>query len=197
MIHRMQEAKQRGRPKGSIPQLAHSLPGEEWRAVAGTSLEVSNLGRMRGPMGLRKPQVERKRKDCYLKVGVGNHQNGTWRNVPIHVAVCEAWHGPKPSPEIEVCHRDGNCQNNRADNLKWGTRQENEAQRREHGGVLIGSQLASSKLTEAAVVFMREARAKGATARDLAKRFGVDEKTARNAIAGRTWAHVENVTAAD
>jgi len=33
--------------------------------------------------------------------------------------VCEAFHGPRPSPEHEVRHRDGNITNNRASNLMW------------------------------------------------------------------------------
>jgi hypothetical protein len=48
----------------------------------------------------------------------------------------------------------------------------------------------ASKLTDATV---REARALAATgdaARALARRFGVSQKTMRNALDGRTWKHV-------
>lgn len=51
----------------------------------------------------------------------------------IHVLVCTAFHGPKPSPEFEVRHLDGNRANNRAENLVWGTRSENALDRKFHG----------------------------------------------------------------
>lgn len=39
-----------------------------------------------------------------------------------------------PCPEGQECrHLDGNCQNNRLDNLKWGTRSENARDRVRHG----------------------------------------------------------------
>jgi hypothetical protein len=44
----------------------------------------------------------------------------------IHVLVCEAFHGPKPFSGAIVIHEDENPQNNRADNLRWGTRRENQ-----------------------------------------------------------------------
>lgn len=42
-----------------------------------------------------------------------------------HQLVCEAFHGPKPSPEAVVIHLDENALNNRPENLKWGTQKEN------------------------------------------------------------------------
>jgi len=46
----------------------------------------------------------------------------------MHVLVCEAFHGPRPSPEAEVCHANDNRSDNRAENLSWGTRQSNAAE---------------------------------------------------------------------
>ena len=48
-----------------------------------------------------------------------------WGNLKIHQAVCEAFHGPKPFPDAKVLHRDENGQNNRPENLYWGTQKEN------------------------------------------------------------------------
>lgn len=45
----------------------------------------------------------------------------------VHKLVCLAFHGEPPAGEIEVRHLDGNSNNNRAENLAWGTHAENEA----------------------------------------------------------------------
>ena len=51
-------------------------------------------------------------------------KNGKAKTKRVHVLVCSAFHGPKPIG-MEVLHLDGTRTNNRADNLKWGTRSEN------------------------------------------------------------------------
>ena len=40
--------------------------------------------------------------------------------------VCEAFNGPKPFPKWDCMHIDEDARNNRADNLRWGTRKENQ-----------------------------------------------------------------------
>lgn len=55
------------------------------------------------------------------------------RKAFIHKMVCEAFHGPKPSPAHEVRHLDGNRTHNHFSNLAWGTRVENAADRKLHG----------------------------------------------------------------
>ena len=46
--------------------------------------------------------------------------------VKVHRLVCEAFHGPKPFPEAVVLHLDEDPSNNRASNLRWGSRKENQ-----------------------------------------------------------------------
>lgn len=53
-----------------------------------------------------------------------------------------------------------------------------------------GSQVATSKLTEADVYRMRQLRAEGRTFASLADQFGVDKKTAIRACKGKQWLHV-------
>lgn len=47
------------------------------------------------------------------------------KNLKVHRLVCEAFHGPPPSPKSVVIHLDENALNNEAQNLKWGTQKEN------------------------------------------------------------------------
>lgn len=50
----------------------------------------------------------------------------------VHQMVTTAFHGPRPVGK-EPRHLDGNHSNNRADNLCWGTRQQNIADAIAHG----------------------------------------------------------------
>lgn len=46
-------------------------------------------------------------------------------DIGVHVLVCTAAHGPKPTPAHEVRHLNGDPGDNRAENLAWGTKSEN------------------------------------------------------------------------
>ena len=50
-------------------------------------------------------------------------------DVYVHVAVCMAWHGPKPFEGACVLHWDDDPLNNAPSNLRWGTHKENSADR--------------------------------------------------------------------
>jgi hypothetical protein len=59
--------------------------------------------------------------------------DGRARNIAVHVSVCRAFHGEKPTPLHEVRHLNGDPLDNRPENLRWGTRKENAADMRAHG----------------------------------------------------------------
>ncbi|MEM6929827.1 MAG: HNH endonuclease signature motif containing protein [Myxococcota bacterium] len=48
-------------------------------------------------------------------------------NAYVHVLVCTAFHGPPPFEDALVLHWDDNPANNGPENLRWGTRAQNEA----------------------------------------------------------------------
>ena len=49
-----------------------------------------------------------------------------WGNIKIHRAVCEAFHGPAPTPQHVVLHLNEDGLDNQPSNLRWGTRKENQ-----------------------------------------------------------------------
>ncbi len=64
--------------------------------------------------------------------------DGRMRNRYVHELVLLAFVGPRPSADHEALHGDANRANNRIDNLRWGTVQENADDRERHGHVPRG-----------------------------------------------------------
>jgi hypothetical protein len=102
--------------------------------------------------------------------------------IKVHRLVLEVFVGPRPEG-LECCHWDGNRKNNRLENLRWDTRASNEADARRHGTAL-------AKLTENDVREIRRRHSRGESKNALAREFGVDPKTIRDAINRKTWASV-------
>jgi hypothetical protein len=70
-------------------------------------------------------------KDGYQHVTL--RKDGADKRFAVHVIVCTAFHGPRPSDRHQAAHNDGDPGNNRVSNLRWATPKENQADRRRHG----------------------------------------------------------------
>ena len=132
--------------------------------------EVSDLGNVRsfksGKARLLKPIVKKKKR--YQSVALC--KGGVTKHRTIHSLVLETFVGPRP--EGLVCrHLDDNSLNNCLSNLCWGTQKENSDDAIKSGS---HSCLRLRKLNAEAVQFIRTS---GASARKLAKRFGVSHTT--------------------
>lgn len=162
---------------------------EEWRKVNGSngSYEVSNLGNVRNSLTKRILQTFLG-KDGYLRTQLGGSIGKT---VTIHRLVakefCRTCEG-----KIFVNHKDGNKQNNCADNLEWCTRSENMQHAYEKGlkKPLTGCKNGRSKLNYEDVCFILENYIPGhedygATA--LAVHFGVARQTVSAVVTGQNW----------
>ena len=102
-----------------------------WKPVVGYEglYEVSSTGKV---WSIRRGRVLRPRKksDGHLKVGLWKAGKG--KDKYVHRLVLEAFVAPCPEG-MECLHIDGNPENNRVDNLRWGTRGENMLDRVRHG----------------------------------------------------------------
>ena len=119
---------------------------EEWRPVVGWEYqyEVSNTGKVRSldryiPAVNRDGTARLNRckgkllkgtpdRDGYLKVNLRNTIGGVKTRM-VHTLVAEAWIGPRPL-RYDVCHGPNGVTDNSVSNLRYGTRSENEADKR-------------------------------------------------------------------
>jgi hypothetical protein len=107
----------------------------------------------------------------------------------VHVAVCTAFHGQRPSPEYQVAHLDGNKENNASENLIWCLKEENEGHKRVHGTALVGERHPMAVLSEDDVRSIRTMHKSGTKTDELTYMFPVSATEIRNIVAGRTWRH--------
>lgn len=110
-------------------------------------------------------------------VGRGNYllatlySRGRKLSKPVHRLVLETFIGPPP--EGCVCrHLNGNRQDNRLSNLRWGTPSENAEDRRMHGTMPMGERSAASKLSDSDVAAIKSYRGVK-SAREVAIEFGI------------------------
>jgi len=116
--------------------------------------EVSDLGRIKSLKYEKQKILKQRRCDAMGHIGVALCKNNEIKTFYIHRLVLIAFVGPCP-PGMECRHLDGNPQNNRLENLKWGTKSENAQDSIKHGTHYSifptppkGSKHHSSKLNE-------------------------------------------------
>ncbi len=167
---------------------------EEWRTIPNHPYHyVSSLGRIRQSRVNGRVLRGYQDKDGYQRVRIDGIQ------YRVHRVVCEAFHGPAPDG-FEACHGDRDRQNNKASNLRWGTRSDNVQDALAHGThrhgnppsetKARGDSSGTAKLTERIVAEARMRHAAGESGRVLAKEYGVTSANMSAALRGKTWAHV-------
>ena len=168
---------------------------EEWRIVEGTdgAYEVSDLGGIRSWINTR-----RVRQDAPHRMSPSTGKNGyrVWchrmqnhkeKRLTVHVTVATAFHGPKPTgARSEVRHLDDDKQNNRADNLAWGTPKQNADDRVRAGTTLTGERSPFAKLTWLQVGEIRRNRNSRKPAA-LALFYGVTTPSIKRILRNQTW----------
>jgi uncharacterized protein YjiS (DUF1127 family) len=103
----------------------------------------------------------------------------------VHRLVLEAFRGPCPDGH-ETRHLNGNSLDNRLDNLAWGTRADNSADKRRHGTMQSGARNGGAKLTAKQVEQIRELRPHR-TLQQLADAFGISRSQVKRIVYGQSW----------
>ena len=104
----------------------------EWKQIPGyENYELSTDGQVRKTQ-IMKPS---RRRDNYLHVSICGRQQ------LLHRLMALTFIGPCPAGKTQVCHKDGDHQNNDPTNLYWGTAQENGNDRIRHGRTIKGRKM--------------------------------------------------------
>lgn len=154
---------------------------ETWRAVPGfTGYEVSDLGLVRSTIAnygntrteplLLKPEAGHR---GHLRVTLC--RNGKRQRVYVHHLVLEAFVGPCPDGQ-ECRHLNDTADDNRLENLTWGTRVEQQADAKRNG------RRPAPKLSPTQVAEARERIAAGESMRSIGRAFGVHGVTVARAV---------------
>lgn len=114
-------------------------------------------------------------------------RDGRAFKVRVNRVVCEAFHGPAPSPKHHAAHLNGDRQDNRAANLAWKAPIANEADKVAHGTAPVGARHPAAKLTEEAV---RSIRVDTRPQRTIAASHGVSQFVVSAIRLGKLWRHV-------
>lgn len=174
---------------------------EEWRAVIGWEglYEVSSEGRVRSLPRIV-PVTIRGKRATYVTGGkmlslskgnggyptVGMHNRGASRKDSVHVLVCEAFIGPRPSSEHQVNHKDFDKTNNTPGNLEWVIPSKNIS----HlfcNGRSRGKRNGREILKPCEVLEIRRLWAAGIKPRMLCKMFLISEDSCRRIRLRRSW----------
>lgn len=115
----------------------------------------------------------------------------SWGMRSVSRLVCEAFHGSCPDG-MECCHNDGDCQNNRASNLRWDTRESNVRDIHLHGGNkgTRGERNCNARLTTKTVKAIMRRWAEGGSQSQIARELGLRRARVCEIVLGYSWCHV-------
>lgn len=114
------------------------------------------------------------------------------KQVNVHTAVLLAFVGAKPNG-MECRHLNGNCLDNRLENLCWGTHKENIQDQLRHGTAIClqhGDNHVRSKLHYTDVYAIVELYRRGYLQREIADAFLISQRHVSDIINHKTWCHL-------
>ena len=115
---------------------------------------------------------------------------GVRAGVSIHRLVLESFVGLRPAG-MECRHLNGDCHDNRLENIVWGTHSENMADRSRHGRTMRGERHGRAKLIPSEVRAIRMLGSFGIDAATISRSgFGVAKRTIQHILTRRNWRHI-------
>ena len=171
---------------GELAEIWLWIPGYE------DLYQVSDLGHIRSfqpRWKLPRDLKLRKMPNGYLRVSLYRDQRR--RFMPVHQAVLLAFEGSRPEG-TETRHLNGDRQDNRRINLRYGTPSANALDRIQHGTHVDnrGAHHGLAKLTEQIVTEIRERCAAGELQRVVGADFGIGQQTVSGIVLRRRWKHL-------
>ena len=149
---------------------------EEWKPIQSllSRYEASSLGRIRSVKSgqIRKPQPNKKTHYHYMVF----YLDGVFVGRQVHRLVLEAFRGGR-TPETITRHLNGDLNDNRLENLAWGTLSENFMDALSHGTATVGEKNGMAKLTQDQADEIRQRQATGELGKNLAEEFGISQAT--------------------
>ena len=175
------------------------LMGEVWKPIPGyEDYAVSNMGRVRSSKQLKrygypvliKPVASK----GYHRVSLmePSKRNGkSWYKLHfIHTLVLITFVRAAREGE-QALHGNGNPQDNRLTNLRWGSAWENSQDKVKHGTMVKGTQHHATYLSEEQVVAIwKEVRTTPKTYTQIARDFGTTKHVVSRISRRQTWQHV-------
>ena len=171
---------------------------EEWRPVTiqpyNEWYEVSNLGGVRcwakmgcqgGVLAVPRLTSMYRTKTGHLTVSMKRKPQHTTKGV--HNLVLRAFVGDPPTDKHGACHINGQPDDNRVENLYWGTAAQNCQDTVRHGRTCGGTRNAQSKLTWVEVDEIRRQSYYWGLFRDLAGQYGVTKGLIGQIYTGKIW----------
>ena len=178
---------------------------EIWRPVVNLpGYDISNLGRLRswrlrlqhssgrGSISGRRESPLIRKLNPQPKTGRLTANvciDGVIQTVRIAQLVAQVF-VPNPERKPQVNHKTGICTDNRAGNLEWVTKEENQEHANQYDLVAHGERQGSAKLTAENVREIRRLSATGLSQRKIAAMFGVSQHPVRAILQGRIWRRV-------
>lgn len=156
----------------------------KWKKINNCNYEISNFGIVRSKrFGRVKPKMNKK----------GYHKVSIWTNngrkiFSIHILVLEYFGPPKPSPEHEANHIDGDKSFNWIGNLEWLTHKENIQHAKDNNLIPVGSEKYNSKLEEKDIPEIKKL-SKNYTHQEIADLYGVSRSKITNILNEKAWKH--------
>lgn len=160
-------------PVLSFPDLLASDQGEVYRRDA------------------ENPRLLHLKTQCWLRgyAVIGYRSGGKSRAKYVHRLVAEAFHG-RPKRGQLARHLDDKKANNRADNLAWGSYQDNSDDAKRHGRTAVGERNRRAKITEEQALSLIRLFHTGLTTRAAARAVGVPYPAATAIRCGVSWKHL-------